>query len=363
MKILLLSAYDAASHRLWRESLEAMFPQWEFTTLVLPARYFAWRIRGNPLSWLDHPQLQRRDFSLCVATSMVDLATLRGLGLPALKAPSLLYFHENQFAYPEREKQKFSDEPKTVQLYAALAAEALCFNSEFNRDSFISGVVAWLKKLPDFVPAQIAARLQAKSHVLPVPIAAGGAPSRQGKLPRSFVWNHRWEYDKGPQRLLACLQALPEDLSLTVHVVGQSFRQVPEEMPVIHALLQQRGWCGTWGYQDDRQEYQRLLATSQFVLSTSEHDFQGLSILEAVAEGCIPILPARLAYPEYFPSGYLYASGGTMEDEAQAMAQHIQRALDHRSPRAPSVTHLTRGALVDRYQQLMHSLARDSMSA
>ena len=39
---------------------------------------------------------------------------------------------------------------------------------------------------------------------------------------------------------------------------------------------------------------------SDFVVSTSLHDFQGLSILEAVSRGCLPLLPKRVVYPEYF---------------------------------------------------------------
>jgi len=51
MKILLLSAYDAASHRHWREMLVTGFPEHDWTVLTLPPRHFNWRMRGNALSW------------------------------------------------------------------------------------------------------------------------------------------------------------------------------------------------------------------------------------------------------------------------------------------------------------------------
>ncbi len=51
MRILLLSAYDAVSHRLWREGLVAALPEHNWTVLALPPRHFRWRIRGNSLSW------------------------------------------------------------------------------------------------------------------------------------------------------------------------------------------------------------------------------------------------------------------------------------------------------------------------
>ena len=34
---------------------------------------------------------------------------------------------------------------------------------------------------------------------------------------------------------------------------------------------------------------------------TSHHDFFGASIVEAVYCGCLPLLPARLSYPELLP--------------------------------------------------------------
>jgi hypothetical protein len=37
------------------------------------------------------------------------------------------------------------------------------------------------------------------------------------------------------------------------------------------------------------------------VLSTADQEFQGLAIQEAMASGCIPVVPDALSYPEYIP--------------------------------------------------------------
>ncbi|HAU17476.1 MAG TPA: DUF3524 domain-containing protein, partial [Marinobacter adhaerens] len=110
-RILLLSGYDAASHRRWREQLSAMFPRYEWQFLALPPRFFRWRIRGNPLSWLNEPLLQE-SWDLIIATSMVDLATLRGLHPRLANTPCLLYMHENQFAFPVSSGQNASADPQ-----------------------------------------------------------------------------------------------------------------------------------------------------------------------------------------------------------------------------------------------------------
>ena len=49
----LLSAYRAESHAAWADWLLASQTQLRWRRVELPGRYFRWRIRGNPLSWLD----------------------------------------------------------------------------------------------------------------------------------------------------------------------------------------------------------------------------------------------------------------------------------------------------------------------
>ena len=142
-----------------------------FTCLTLPPRHFNWRIRGNPLSWLNRPELQAQ-YDLVLATSMVDLATLRGLVPNLTRVPCILYCHENQFAYPESLHQNRPLEPLMVNLYSALACDALVFNSDWNRRSFMHGVEQLLSKMPDQKPAGLLEQLAAKAEVLPVPLSS-----------------------------------------------------------------------------------------------------------------------------------------------------------------------------------------------
>ena len=50
-RVLLLSGYDAASHKLWRERLQASLSNWQWTSLALPPRHFAWRLRSNGMQF------------------------------------------------------------------------------------------------------------------------------------------------------------------------------------------------------------------------------------------------------------------------------------------------------------------------
>lgn len=315
MRVLLLSAYDAASHRSWHQSLIQGLVDFEWQLLSLPPRHFSWRVRGNPLYW-SHQQrdVLEQPYDVVLATSMVDLATLRGL-VPALAAiPTVLYFHENQFAYPQGQSKHGVIEAQVVSVYSAMAADCILFNSDYNRISFFQGVTALLDKLPDFVPPNLVAELTHKSQVLPVPVSVctpsdGGLPTLRCDEPLQLVWNHRWEYDKGPEELLQLTERLiARQLRFTLHVVGQQFRTQPAEFEAVRMLLDKHGSLGCWGYVDEREQYLSLLRDCDVVLSTARHDFQGLSVLEACALGCTPLVPDALVYPEWFGRSFRYGN-------------------------------------------------------
>ncbi len=356
MRVLLLSAYDARSHQAWQQVLLEGLADWEWTTLSLPPRHFAWRVRGNPLSWaLTERATLEAGYDLVLATSMVDLATLRGL-VPALAAqPTALYFHENQFAYPEGAGEHGALEAQMVSLYSALAADRLLFNSRWNHDSFLAGVEGLLNRLPDAVPLGVVNRLSQRAQVLPVPVAVGDrAPGREpGRL--QLVWNHRWEYDKGPALLLELMEAL-SGVDCQLHVVGQQFRRQPPEFERLRALLGDGGMSGHWGYIEDRSAYLGLLQRCDVVLSTADHDFQGLSVLEGAALGCTPLVPDRLAYPEWFGAEFCYRD----VTQAAARVAHYAglKASGRVLPRA-DVSALQSSELLPRYRALLQALAKD----
>lgn len=324
MKILLLSAYHAQSHQSWCSSLMAMFPELEWTLLSLPGRYFNWRVRGNALSWsVDELETLNKKYDLVIATSMVDCATLRGLVPNLAVIPWRIYFHENQFEYPVDAKYE-RIEPKMVSLYNALCAERIIFNSQYNLKTFIAGLSAFLKKMPDEVPDTTISRIEAKCHILPVPINIPNAMVQKNKnsVP-VLLWNHRWEYDKGPERMLNLINELVQrKFEFKLNLIGQQFRNIPSELKQLKEILPTQ--LLHYGYIESTTEYNSILEMSDMVLSTAVHDFQGLAVLEAVAVGCIPIVPHRLAYTEFFPSSYCYQSClDKPTEEAIAMADKI----------------------------------------
>lgn len=393
MRILLLSAYDAASHQAWYRQLMDGLPDWDWTVLTLAPRYFSWRIRGNSLSWaLGERETLQRPYDLVLATSMTDLSALRGLVPELARVPTLVYFHENQFAYPESDRAFKAVEPRILNIYTALAADRVLFNSAFNRDSFLDGASALLKKLPDQVPPGVVDLLAERSSVLPVPLAdrcfepsapgtvrfdarwrSGvsdiGCDGRGSTRPVRILWSARWEYDKGPRRLLAILQALEaRQLDYRLCLLGQRFRHTPAEFDEIGALFAHR--LVQFGFAPTREEYQAWLHSADLVLSTAEHEFQGLAVLEALGAGCLPVLPNRLVYPELVPESDLYADAG--EDialEARHAADLVERQAARITRTEPGIRagallsqqlrqRFAWGCLKNEYELALVSLAR-----
>jgi glycosyltransferase involved in cell wall biosynthesis len=382
MRILLLSAYDAASHRRWHRQLVAGLHDWQWAVLTLPPRNFAWRSRSNPMSWaFGNRDVLDAGYDLVLATSMVELAELKGIVPSLARTPSVVYFHENQFDYPERHVRKESQHYKLNNLYTALAADRVLYNSEYNRDSYIAGAREYLEAMPDFVPEGIVESIADKASLLPVPLeercfvkktgrrqpfdSAQGPEHVEGEAggskPLEIVWNHRWEYDKAPERFFDVLYRLAGDgLPFKVHVMGQRFREVPDVFEQAEEMLQ--GRIATWGFVERAEDYRRILSEADVAVSTALHDFQGLALLEAVAAGCVPLVPDRLAYTEYVPEKFRYASfaeDAAAEEEAlyghlKAMAEDPE---DVRATIPPDVSHLSWNALGPRYRQVLEEVA------
>ncbi|PKL94596.1 MAG: DUF3524 domain-containing protein [Gammaproteobacteria bacterium HGW-Gammaproteobacteria-8] len=334
-RLWLLSAYRADSHAAWADALVAGFPEIRWQRFELPGRHFAWRIRGNPLSWLDTLSDTPAPDGI-VATSMVDLATIRGLQPHLGRVPSLLYFHENQFAYPVSDAQTTSVEAQMVQLYGALAADRVLFNSAYNRTSFLAGVEALLARLPDRVPDGITERLTAKSGVLPVPIDP--IPGNTARDPRLIVWNHRWDYDKAPERFAEAMRTLADGgVEFRLALLGARPNKPPAPLKLLRERLAERIVADG---RLPRAEYRQLLGRAGIAVSTARHEFQGLGMLEAASAGCVPLVPDALVYPEIFGVNFRYPDG-----DIGALAERLQRWLEHGAPPAPDVRQFDRAAL------------------
>ena len=239
-----------------------------------------------------------------------------------------------------------------------MAADTLVFNSEYNRNTFLQGVRQLLRKMPDHAPKSVVKRLEKKSEVLPVPISDTWYQNPASKSgPLQILWNHRWEYDKAPERFFTTLIRLSrKGLECKLHVVGQSFKNKPECFELAKDELQP--WITTWGYLPEVDAYRKLLRRSDLVVSTALHEFQGIAVIEAAASGCRVLAPRRLAYPEWFSDDSLYRSfPDDVHLEVNELCERLEPFLKDpdalRRSKAPDVGSLSWSSCRNAYAKLI----------
>ncbi len=340
--IWLLSAYRSDSHAAWADWLTSEHSHVNWHRLELSGRHFRWRIRGNPLCWLNLPETNP---DLILATSMVDLATIKGLHPRLAQIPAWYYFHENQFAYPESERQFSSIDHQMVQIYGGLTADHLFFNSDFNRTSFLNGVADLLHKKPDADAGLIHRKLEEKSTLLPIPV--NPVPAAENRDEKLILWNHRWEYDKAPEVFCRALHKLKtKGIEFRLALLGGRSSRTPESLQKLRDDLGNRIIVDK---KVDPHSYRDILGKSGIAVSTAVHEFQGLAMLEAASAGARPLVPDALCYPEQYPEDYRY----TPESD-KALATKLEKWLTHGLPEPVDVSYWYSQSLYNRWQKLLN---------
>jgi len=171
VRILALEAYDGGSHKQFLDGLIGHSSH-RFTRLSLPARKWKWRMRGAAIYFaqqIEAMKLVGEDIDVIFFSSMLAGADLRALLPKALRdKPMVCYFHENQLSYPIKNEKERDYQFGFTQITSCLAANAVWFNSKYNRDSFVDGVESLLKQMPDFVPEGIAETIEQKARIYPL---------------------------------------------------------------------------------------------------------------------------------------------------------------------------------------------------
>jgi len=316
--ILLLEPYYGGSHRSFLDGLQAYLP-FDFTLVSLPAR--KWKMRMQLAApWMAEKTLKLvqtgNSFDAILCSTFLDAATLRSiLYKEAINLPLMVYFHENQFAYPNQVNDTGIHQFTALNFTSALAADKIAFNSRYNHATFFHGVHLYLKKAADMDVGHLEDELQRKAQVL-YPGIDFSLPDMMLESVRSkvpvIVWNHRWEHDKDPETFFHALYALSDlGVEFQLIVLGQHFERCPAVFG--HAGEKLKKHILHYGYAEDKQEYLKLLAQGDIVVSTAGHEFFGMAVLEAVRCGCYPLVPDRLAYRELFPQVYRYPDGRFQE--------------------------------------------------
>jgi glycosyltransferase involved in cell wall biosynthesis len=333
MHVLVLEPFDSGSHRAFLDGWLS-HSRHRFTRLSLPGKFWKWRMRHAAVTFAQQAgQLDPADPpDVVFASSMLNLAEFRGLAPRAIaQAPTVLYFHENQLAYPDPRARERDRHFTLTNLTSALAGDAVWFNSAFNRDSFIDRLPKFLKQMPTRHMCDAPETVRAKAAVHPPGIDPLTPPEQQSPGPLRIAWVGRWEHDKNPEDFFAAMEQLTQSaVDFRVSVLGEQAIRWPAVFDQARPKL--AGHLDHWGYQSPA-DYAAALQAADVVVSTAWHEFFGLAIMEACSAGCLPVLPDRVVYPELFPRGaWLY--DGSVTELVTMLRTLSQRKTSNQFPQA-----------------------------
>ncbi|CAF1105253.1 unnamed protein product [Adineta steineri] len=308
--ILLIEAFYDGSHRSLIDLLHRTLSP-RSILVTLPGTKWPWRARCSSLILSDLiPKNENNSLKYLFCSSITNLSELISLRSDLRSLKKIIYFHENDLAYPKQnEKQEQRDfQYGYNQILTALVADICLFNSFYNLNTFLDKLGPFLNRIPSPKAniQQIRQTIESKSQVLYYPLEKSLIPidiKTDKTGPLCIIWPHRWEHDKDPETFFSVILELYEIYSLTFSLIilGQSYDECPGIFSEILNKLP-LNYIRHWGFAQSKSEYEQLLIEGDVVVSTAQHEFFGVAMLEACRAGCIPIVPDRLAYTELYPN-------------------------------------------------------------
>lgn len=333
VKILLIEPFYTGSHRSWALDLQKHSAH-AIAIMGMSGHYWKWRMHGGAVRLARQFMESDSQPDLILVSDMLDLTTFQALTRSrTAHIPFAVYFHENQLLYPwslhDRDViYKRDHHYGFINYTSALAANQVFFNSDYHREGFLAELRHFLKNFPDNNELGTVDQIAAKSKTLYLGVdlkkfdlyrkKATGTTNEKPLI----LWNHRWEYDKNPEDFFNLLFKLSDQgLDFEVAVLGESYPSVPEVFSVAQERLGDK--IKVWGYQETFEDYASWLCRADILPVTSNQDFFGISIMEAIYCGAYPLLPDRLVYPEHFPeeerSNYIYRDDKDLENRLIAL--------------------------------------------
>ena len=320
MKILLVEPFFTGSHQSWAESL-GHHSRHSIDLLTLPGRHWKWRMHGGAISLARKYREKAKSYDLILATDMLDLpAFIAHAGIDKNRKTAI-YFHENQLTYPWSPNDEDLNHGRDnhysfINYSSALIADYCLFNSEYHKNIFIKSLSDFLNQFPDHRDKENIRLINKKSSVLHLGLELKellNFSRIKNKIP-VLLWNHRWEYDKNPDDFYIFITELKKIRPFKLIVTGERYKSIP---PIFNRIEHEfEADILHFGYCERKENYYDLLGQSDFLPVTSNQDFFGGSVIEAMAAGCIPILPNRLTYPEHLSAKLREALIYNSRDEA-----------------------------------------------
>tara|TARA_B100000497_G_scaffold127499_1_gene169525 strand:+ start:92 stop:1204 length:1113 start_codon:yes stop_codon:yes gene_type:complete len=360
MRIALIDPFFEVSHSHWANGI-VDHSRFAVDIFCNKAKHWKWQMIGGTLELASRVKSQLRNYDLIIVTDMIDLPSFLGYLTKEKTPPVLLYFHENQITYPWSEtdqdiKSNRDHHYGFMNLRSAYVADYIAFNSEYHFNSFYGAIPKFIGQFPSIKWPFTIDNLKEKSTVIPIGINKKITTKKPSNATPYFVWNHRWEYDKGPDKFFNTLFWLDyQKIDFKLIVLGKPYVNQPKifdeaKERLSHNILH-------WGYAENKDEYYEKLNMANIALITGNQDFFGISVVESIQYGCLPLLPNRLAYPEHLPAGLNDVALYSEDDMMQNLMQVIRnKSFLNTSSYQEFITKYHWGNVIEFYDQVFEEI-------
>lgn len=300
MKVLALEPFYGGSHKSFLDGC-AKHSKHDWTVLTLPPFKWKWRMRHSAVTFAQQVNAlveQGEKFDIIFCSDMLNLAEFKGLvNITTAKLLSVIYFHENQLTYPVQVEKERDLHYAVTNFISMTAAKQVWFNSSFHKESFLSALYTLLRSMPDYNLLNELEHIQNKSIVFPQAINKNNYKKEHFAPPVHIGWVARFEFDKNPEMFFSVLQKLKnQNIPFKLSVIGEQFKNSPKIFDKAKEIFKEN--IVNWGFISSYDEYQKALTTIDILVSTADHEFFGVSVMEAIDAGVFPLLPQKLSYPE-----------------------------------------------------------------
>jgi len=300
--IALVVPWYGGSHKSWADAV-VRYSRHHVRLVSHPAEHWRWRIAGGPVTLAEqlevaYPGAVRPD--VVVVSSLTDVSALCGLARHVVgEASIVVYQHESQLLYPRsphQSKEPADEAGSMAEWRSMVASDEVWFNSAFHRNAYLNAAKVRFTSIATTPGHEhLIDGIAAKASVLPVAVEMADIVARplSPTVEPLVLFNQRWDDDKRPGAVMAALDDVARSgAAFRVALAGP--RSEHARRPRLGAALSARV---VHDESADRSVYAQLLHAADVVVSDAVHEFFGVSIVEAIAAGCVPILPARQNYP------------------------------------------------------------------
>ncbi|XP_043381594.1 glycosyltransferase-like domain-containing protein 1 isoform X11 [Chelonia mydas] len=372
MRILLIEAFYGGSHKQLADLLQEEIE--ECVLYTLPAKKWHWRARTAALYFMQTVPANA-NYRILFASSVLNLTELIALRPDLGKLKKVLYFHENQLAYPVQKCQERDFQYGYNQILSCLVADIVVFNSAFNMESFLTSIGKFLKLIPDHRPKDLEKIIRPKCQVLYFPVRfpdvsrfmpehklahlekiTGVKGNGDTYLFRGLPFQQKY---RATGSLMKNSSSSPEsglcEAQSGLCTTQQERLQYPLTSP--EKLNKSKASESTNQEVPCQEDKQHVTFNPCNLLSGMDYQQRPLHIvwphrwIEAVYCGCYPLCPNALVYPEIFPAEYLYSTPEQLFKRLQNFCKRPDIVRKHLYK-----THLDMVFFIA-YQKLMCSIA------